>query len=62
LRERGTAVTLNGVVSDEFCQKLMVRQVPSRGAGPGAAGVTSRSYFSYIGAISASMSRRSRCA
>src|SRR6516165_5382917 len=33
----GPPVTLNGVVSDEFCQKLMVRQVPSRGAGPGAA-------------------------
>ena len=39
-------MTLNGVVSDEFCQKLMVRQVPSRGAGPGAVGVTSTSYFS----------------
>ena len=42
----GPAVTLNGVVSDACCQKLMVRQVPSRGAGPGAVGVTHRSYFS----------------
>ena len=32
----GPPVTLNGVVSDGFCQKLIVRQVPSRGAGPGA--------------------------
>jgi hypothetical protein len=37
---------LNGVVSDEFCQKLMVRHVPSRGADPGAVGVNSKSYFS----------------
>ena len=35
---------MNGVVSDEFCQKPMVRQVPSRGAGPGAVGVTRTSY------------------
>ena len=42
----GPPVTLKGVVSDEFCQKLIVRQVPSRGAGPGAVGVTSTSNFS----------------
>ena len=40
----GPPSTLNGVVSDGRCQKLIVRQLSRRGAGPGAA-VTRTSYF-----------------
>ena len=55
----GPPVTLNGVVTEFFCQKFSVRQASSRAAGPGPA-VSSTSYRAYSGAISAIITRRCR--